>query len=83
MSHTSQIIASRRLFLRNGGAAAISVAAAALLADHEALAQSATLSQINLHDSAPTQFQEVGDIRLGVWSQDEVTWIDFERSRIS
>jgi hypothetical protein len=64
MSQASLSIAGRRLFLRNGGTAALSGAAAVLLAGREALAQSATLSQTDLHNSAPTQFQEVGDVRL-------------------
>ena len=67
MSQASLIIASRRLCLRNGVAAALSGAAGAavaLLAGREALAQSATVSQTNLDDSAPTQFREVGDVRL-------------------
>jgi hypothetical protein len=64
MSQASLFVASRRLFLRNSGAAVLSGAAVALLADREALAQSQTVSQANLHDSAPTQFQEVGDVRL-------------------
>ena len=36
----------------------------ALPARRDVIAQSATVSQTNLHDSAPTQFQEVGDVRL-------------------
>ena len=64
MSQTSLIVASRRLFLRNSGTAILSGAAVALLADREALAQSETMSQANLHDSAPTQFRDVGDARL-------------------
>jgi pimeloyl-ACP methyl ester carboxylesterase len=64
MSQRSRTIASRRLFLRNSGAAVLSGAAVALLADHDALAQSETMPQANLHDSAPTQFQQVGDVRL-------------------
>ena len=64
MSQPSPTIPSRRLFLRNSGTAVVSGAAVALLADHDALAQSETMSQINLHDSAPTQFQEIGDVRL-------------------
>jgi pimeloyl-ACP methyl ester carboxylesterase len=55
---------SRRLFLRNSGTAVLSGAAAALLAGREVLAQSETKTQANLHESAPTQFQEVGDVRL-------------------
>src|SRR3954465_6800334 len=62
MSPVSLSVAGRRLFLRNGGAAPLSGAAVVLLADREALAQSATVSQTNLHDSAPTQFQAVGDV---------------------
>src|SRR4051794_6225343 len=62
MSPVSLSVAGRRLFLRNGGAAALSGAAVVLLADREALAMSATVSQTNLHDSAPTQFQAVGDV---------------------
>src|SRR3954471_96210 len=64
MSQVSVSVAGRRLFLRNGGAAALSGAAVVLLAGREALARSATVSQTNLHDSAPTQFQAVGDVRL-------------------
>ena len=64
MNQRSLTIASRRLFLRNSGTAVLSGAAVALLADHDALAQSETMSQANLHDSAPTQFQQVGDVRL-------------------
>ena len=64
MSQASLTVPNRRLFLRNGAAAVLSGAAVALLADREALAQSATKSRANLHDSAPTQFQEVGDARL-------------------
>ncbi|MGH7962062.1 MAG: alpha/beta fold hydrolase [Candidatus Binatia bacterium] len=63
MSQASLIVASRRLFLRNG-AAALSGAAVALLAGREALPQSATMSQANLHEFAPTQFRAVGDARL-------------------
>ena len=57
-------ITNRRQFLRNSGTAALSGAAVALLSGREALAQSDTKAQANLHDSAPTQFQEIGDIRL-------------------
>src|SRR5918996_2799075 len=64
MSLARLIVASRHLFLRNGGTAVLSGAAVALLAGREALAQSATMSQANLHDSAPTQFRAVGDVRL-------------------
>jgi pimeloyl-ACP methyl ester carboxylesterase len=64
MNQASLIIASRRLFLRNSAAAALSGAAVASLAGREAHAQSETMSQANLHDSAPTHFREVGDVRL-------------------
>src|SRR4030095_15396146 len=64
MSQASLIVASRRLFLRNGGAAVLSGAASPVLAGREPLPQSATISQANLHDSAPTQFRAVGDVRL-------------------
>ena len=64
MNQSSLGVPSRRLFLRNSGAAVLSGAAAALLASRETLAQSETPSQANLHDSAPTQFQQVGDVRL-------------------
>jgi hypothetical protein len=57
-------VAIRRLFFRNGGAAALASAPVVLLAGSEALAQSATMAQANLHDSAPTQFRAVGDARL-------------------
>ena len=60
MSQSSLVVPSRRLFLRNSGTAVLSGAAVALLADREAIAQSETMSQANLHDSAPTQFKEVG-----------------------
>jgi hypothetical protein len=45
MSQRSLTFASRRLFLRNSGAAVLSGAAVALLADHDALAQSETMPQ--------------------------------------
>jgi len=64
MRQSSLVVPSRRLFLRNSGAAVLSGAAFALLADREALAQSETMSQTDLHDSAPTKFQEIGDARL-------------------
>ena len=64
MNQANLIITSRRLFLRNGVAAVLSGVAAALLASGESPAQSTTASQANLHESAPTQFQEVGDARL-------------------
>jgi pimeloyl-ACP methyl ester carboxylesterase len=64
MSQARLIVASRRLFLRNGGTAVLSGAAVTQLAGREALAQSATMSQANLHDSAPTQLRAVGDVRL-------------------
>jgi pimeloyl-ACP methyl ester carboxylesterase len=64
MSQPSLMVASRRLFLRNSGTAVLSGAAVALLASREALGHSETMSQANLHDSAPTQFREVGDVRL-------------------
>jgi pimeloyl-ACP methyl ester carboxylesterase len=64
MSQSSLTATSRRLFLRNSGTAVLASGAAALLAGREALAQSETKTQANLHDSAPTQFQEIGDIRL-------------------
>jgi pimeloyl-ACP methyl ester carboxylesterase len=64
MSQSSLTVASRRLFLRNSGTAVLSGAAAALLAGREARGQAETTTQANLHDSAPTQFQEVGDVRL-------------------
>jgi hypothetical protein len=61
MSQSSLVVPSRRLFLRNSGTAVLSGAAVALLADREALAQSETMSQANLHDFAPTQFKEESD----------------------
>ena len=64
MNQSSLVVPSRRLFLRNSGTAILSGAAVALLADREALAQSEPMSQANLHDSAPTQFRDVGDARL-------------------
>lgn len=64
MSESNLPITSRRLFLRNSGTAVLSGAAAALLVSHKAQAQSETTAQANLHDSAPTQFQQVGDVRL-------------------
>ncbi|MGQ0579249.1 MAG: alpha/beta fold hydrolase [Betaproteobacteria bacterium] len=64
MSQASLNVASRRLFLRNSGAAVLSGAAVTLLPGRKALAQSESMSQANLHDSAPTQFREVGDARL-------------------
>ena len=44
MNQASLTVASRRLFLRNGGAAALSGAAVVLLAGREGLAQSATMA---------------------------------------
>jgi pimeloyl-ACP methyl ester carboxylesterase len=64
MSQSSLTATSRRLFLRNSGTAVLASGAAALLAGREAGAQSETTTQANLHDSVPTQFQEIGDIRL-------------------
>jgi uncharacterized membrane protein len=55
MNQANLIVPSRRLFLRNSTAAALSGAAVSLLAGHEALAQSETKTQANLHDAAPTQ----------------------------
>ena len=64
MNQTKPTIYSRRQFLRNGTAAALAGAAAALLANRETLAQSETPSQANVHNSdthltAPTRFIEV------------------------
>jgi pimeloyl-ACP methyl ester carboxylesterase len=64
MSRTTLTIDSRRLFLRNGGIAVLSGVALPLLTSRKVLAQTETMSKANLHDSAPTQFQEVGDVRL-------------------
>ena len=64
MSQDSLIDAKRRLLLRNGAAIVLSGAAVALLAGREALAQSTTASPADLHNSAPTRFQDIGDIRL-------------------
>lgn len=64
MNHPSLTLAGRRLFLRNSGTAVLSGTAVALLADHDVLAQSRAVPQANLHDSAPTRLQEVGDVRL-------------------
>ena len=64
MSQGSLIDAKRRLLLRNGAAIVLSGAAVTLLADREALAQSTTASPADLHNSAPTRFQDIGDIRL-------------------
>ena len=64
MSRTTLTIDSRRLFLRNGGTAVLSGVALPLLTSRKVLAQTETMSKANLHDSAPTQFQEVGDVRL-------------------
>src|SRR4030095_5465389 len=64
MNQPSLVADSRRLFLRNGGTAVLSGAAVALLAHREALAQSDTVPRANLHASAPTQYQEIGDARL-------------------
>lgn len=52
MSQATPIVARPRLFLRNGGAAAMSGAAVALLAGRAALAESANTAQPNLHGSA-------------------------------
>ena len=64
MSVSNLPITSRRLFLRSSRTAILSGAAAALVASHKAHAQSETKTQANLHDSAPTRFQQVGDVRL-------------------
>lgn len=56
--------ASRRLLFRTAGAAIVSGAAVAALAGRGASSRSATTSNTKLHESAPTQFQEVGDVRL-------------------
>jgi hypothetical protein len=42
----------------------LSGAAVTLLAGREALAQSTTASPADLHNTAPTRFQDIGDIRL-------------------
>lgn len=63
MSQDSLIDTNRRLLLRNG-AAVLSGGLVAALAGREALAQSTTASPVNLHDSAPTRFQDIGGIRL-------------------
>ena len=64
MNQANPGISSRRLFLRNGATAVLLSPAVTLLNAREVLAQSTTASQSNLHDSASTQFLEVGDIRL-------------------
>ena len=64
MSQFSLTAGTRRRFLRDSGSALLSAAALTLLPSRKALAQSETVSQANLHDSAPTQFQQVGDVRL-------------------
>ena len=64
MNQANPGISSRRLFLRNGATAVLLSPAVTLLNAREVLAQSTTASQSDLHDSAPTQFLEVGDIRL-------------------
>ncbi len=56
MSQARLIVASRRVFLRDG-AAALSGAVVALLAGREALAQSATMSHANLHEFAQPSFE--------------------------
>jgi pimeloyl-ACP methyl ester carboxylesterase len=64
MSQASPIAATRRRFLRNSGRAVLSGATLALLHGRNALAQSDTMPQVDLHNSAPTQFLSVGDVRL-------------------
>lgn len=69
MSKANPIIASRRRFLRNGTAVALSSAVAALLATRETRAESSTESQASSHNSdthltAPTRFIEVHDAKF-------------------
>jgi NAD(P)-dependent dehydrogenase (short-subunit alcohol dehydrogenase family) len=56
IGQASPMVAPRRLFLRNSGAAVLSGAAVALLG-RAALADAATTPQANPHDSAPTKFE--------------------------
>jgi pimeloyl-ACP methyl ester carboxylesterase len=63
IGQAGRIVAPRRLFLRNSGAAVLSGATVGLLG-RAALADAATTPQANPHDSAPTQFRAVGDARL-------------------
>lgn len=63
MRHAQPTNVSRRLLFRTAGAA-VSGAALATLAGQGALSRSATTSNTNLHEFAPTQFREIGDVRL-------------------
>ena len=69
MSQANPIIASRRRFLRNSTAAALSSAVAALFASRETRAESSTESQASSHNSdahltAPTRYIEVNDAKF-------------------
>jgi pimeloyl-ACP methyl ester carboxylesterase len=69
MRRAFQVDVSRRWFLHNGGAIVLTGAAVAMIVGRKALAQSvsgrdSTMTQANLHNSAPTRFQSIGDIRL-------------------
>src|SRR5688572_1718067 len=64
MSQCSLTAGTRRRFLRDSGSVLLSAAALTLLPTRKALARSETMSQPNLHDSTPTRFQQVGDVRL-------------------
>lgn len=63
MPQSDQSVSQRRLFLHQS-AGVLSSAAAVLLTSGEASAQSETVASSNLHASAPTQFRQVGDVRL-------------------
>lgn len=63
MTTNNQPDTSRRAFV-SGTSSAIALGAATMFAGGDAMARPAAASPANLHDTAPTRFQDVGDIRL-------------------
>jgi pimeloyl-ACP methyl ester carboxylesterase len=64
MEQTHEPTGSRRDLLLSAGTAVVAGIAATVLGGHDALAQSNTAQPADLHDFAPTRFQDIGGVRL-------------------
>ncbi|MHA6641055.1 alpha/beta fold hydrolase [Mesorhizobium sp. A623] len=64
MKQTPELAASRRNLLLGSGSVLVAGVAAIALGGRDAVAQSATEPPADLHNSAPTRFQDIGGVRL-------------------
>lgn len=64
MKQTHELAESRRNLLLGSGAVLVGGVAATVLGGRDAVAQSATKPPADLHNAAPTRFQDIGGVRL-------------------